>query len=360
MYPRLFLAVLPALLSVVVPSLAIPVQTSDSLSVEARSFELSSDSQAILARDVADEISLFEREDVESDVFARAFDEEMLFPRAKKAKLSAADAKIRKDAMRTKVAHNQANNVVKKAHLQAEAAKLTKPYGKPRKLKYVKEITKKGKEHIVSGYRAESRAKDHRLPKQPKTPKPNFAKGEHKTNAKAVNSQAAASARRAERKANGRAKYGDAKAIHEQTLKHGNMPARKDQYHVPGVGVLKGKQVRQGAFNLALHEGKGGKYPVTFRNDEQGPADARHKPLPHMVGSGKEYPIQKGGYHPGDEHLGPVRGIYQDNARGADGKHAGYNLQGVISHDVTRDKSHPGYNDHIAIPRTPAPPKPKA
>jgi hypothetical protein len=94
-----------------------------------------------------------------------------------------------------------------------------------------------------------------------------------------------------------------------------------------------------------------------------------------MVGHGHEYPIQKGGYHPGDTNLGPARGIYQKNPPAADGSHStfsigakmhrictdtslyvdGYNVQGVVSHDVTRDKKHPGYNDHIAIPRVPKP-----
>ncbi|KAF8190548.1 hypothetical protein BJ912DRAFT_326096 [Pholiota molesta] len=227
-------------------------------------------------------------------------------------------------------------------------------YGKPRKPKYTKETTKAGTQHITGGYRKEGRAAGRRLPQQPKTPKANFAKGEHLTNAKAVQSQAAATARMQQKKADGRAKHGAAAAIHQKTLQHGNMPGRKDEYHVPSHGVLHGTEVRQGAANLALHDGKGKKYPVQFSNYEQGAANNRHKPLPNMAGNGLEYPIQKGGYHPGNV-VGPTRGIYQKNPPAADGSHNGYNVQGVVSHDVTRDKKHPGYNDHIAIPRVPKP-----
>ncbi|KAF8186798.1 hypothetical protein BJ912DRAFT_453002 [Pholiota molesta] len=150
--------------------------------------------------------------------------------------------------------------------------------------------------------------------------------------------------------ADGRATYGAAAAVHHRTLQHGNMPGRHDEYHVPSHGVLHGTEVRQGAAHLARHDGKGGKYPVPFRNDEQGSPGNRHRPLPNMVGHGLEYPIQKGGYHPGGP-LGPTRGIYQPNPPASDGSHNGYNIQGVVSHDVTRGKGHPGYNDHIAIPR---------
>jgi hypothetical protein len=356
MHPRLFLAVLPALLCAALPALAVPIQSSDSLSVEARSLDFSSDAALLASRDVAEDY-LVERDYDYEDLLSRDIDGD-LFPRVvrpKTAKDHASEA--RKASVKASVAHNQAANAAKKTHLQGEAAKLPEGqrYGKPRKPKYTKVTTKAGTQHITGGYRKEGRDAGRRLPKQPKTPKPNFAKGEHLTNAKAVRTQAAAKARMQQRKADGRAKHGAAAAIHQKTLAHGNMPGRNDEYHVPSHGVLHGTEVRQGAAHLALHNGKGKKYPVNFRNDEQGPANNRHKPLPNMVGPGHEYPIQKGGYHPGDNNLGPTRGIYQTNPPAADGSHNGYNIQGVVSHDVTRDKTHPGYNDHIAIPRVPKP-----
>jgi len=359
MYPRLFLAVLPALLGAIAPSLALPVQSSGSLSVEARSFDLSSDATPLVSRDV-DAQFVVERdyEDEESNILARAVDED-LFPRAR-PKLTAAAAHARKEGVRTNVAHQQANNAAKKAQLQGQAALLPPGhrYGKPRKpaQSYKKETTAKGKTHIVSGFRANSRkiaegSPGHRPAKQPKTPKANFAKGEHKTNAKAVASQAAAKQRLHDKKAAGRTAHATANAKYKDTLAHGNMPNRHDEYNVPNHGVLHGKDVRTGAYNLGMHEGQNGRYPVNFRNDLQGPANNRHQPLPHMVGQGLEYPINnaKHGYHPTDADQGPVRAIYQNNAAG------GYNVQGVIAHDVTLPDTHPGYNDHHQIHGTPAP-----
>lgn len=259
MHPRLFLAVLPALLCAVLPALAVPVQSSDSLSVEARSLDLSSEAALLVSRDVA-EHSLVERDYEDEDLLSRDIDED-LFPRVVRPKtVKDLASEARKAGVMAKVVHNQAANAAKKTHLQDEAAKLPAyvnytlfllcfingtnwryrdyRYGKPRKPKYTKVTTKDGKQHITGGYRKESRDKGHRLPKQPKTPKPNFAKGEHLTNAKAVRTQAEAKARMQQRKADGRAKYGAAAAIHKKTLQHGNMPGRKDEYHVPQHGMF--------------------------------------------------------------------------------------------------------------------------
>ena len=128
MYPRLFLAILPVLLSTFAPSLALPVQPSHSLSIGARSFDLSSDTTPLVSRDVDTEL-LVERgyEDDEFDVLSRAINED-LFPRASRPKRTAAEAKQRKADVKTKVATNQAHNAAKKIDLQAKAAALPKPY----------------------------------------------------------------------------------------------------------------------------------------------------------------------------------------------------------------------------------------
>jgi len=353
MYPRLFLAILPVLLGTFAPSLALPVQSSDTLSSGAKPFDLSSHTTPLVSRDVDTEI-LVERgyEDDESDVLSRAINED-LFPRANRPKRTATEAKQRKEGVRAGVSHNQKIKATKKTHLQGEAAKLPPGhrYGKPRTLKYTKVTTKKGTEHVTGGYRKQGRDKGFRPPKQPKTPKANFAKGEHKTNVKASQKQVEAKARLQAKKAAGRNAHATANTRYAQTLAHGNMPNRHDEYRVPNHGVLHGKDVRTGAYNLGMHDGKGGRYPVTFRNDMQGPPNNPHRPLPHMVGTGHEYPIKnaKSGHHPHHGDQGPVRAIYQNNRAG------GYNVQGVISHDVTLPKTHPGYNDHHQIHGTPAP-----
>lgn len=137
---------------------------------------------------------------------------------------------------------------------------------------------------IIGGYRQDGREKGFRPAKQPRTPQPNYATGEHLTDAKFV---AAAARGKAEhnmhmqqKKAADLRLFGPAVAIHEETLKHGSMPGRSDKYHVPQHGmfflrqlfyrftnhplafldVLYGTDVRQGAFNLACYDGKGKKY----------------------------------------------------------------------------------------------------
>ena len=126
-YPRLFLAILPVLLGTFAPSLALPIQSSHTLSIGARSFDLSSDTTPLISRDVDTEL-LVERgyEDDESEVLSHAINED-LFPRARPKK-TAEQAKQRKADVKAKVATNQANNAAKKVHLQGEAAKRTEPY----------------------------------------------------------------------------------------------------------------------------------------------------------------------------------------------------------------------------------------
>ncbi|KAF8190545.1 hypothetical protein BJ912DRAFT_925674 [Pholiota molesta] len=363
MYPHLFLTILPALLgAMIAPSLALPVQSSDSVSVEARSFGLSPDASLLVSRDFDAEL-VVERvyQDDESDVLARsiprAIRKKGRAPVAKK-KLTAAEAQKRKEDKRTEIAKNQVENAAKKIESQAETAKLGPGhmYGKPtRKIEYSKVKTKTGTNHITGGYRKRGREKGFRVAKQPKTPQPNFAKGDHLTNAKAVQKQAEAKARLHAEKTAGWNAHTTAKDRHKLTLEHGNMPNRHDEYNVPNHGVLHGKDVRIGAYNLGMHIGQGGKYPVIFRNHLQ--TDG-HSALPHMVGDGLEYPINnaKKGYHP-DAAPGPVRGIYQ-KIQGGPGQPGdlGYNIQGVVAHDVTLiGAKAEGRNDHHQVPHVLAP-----
>jgi hypothetical protein len=109
-------------------------------------------------------------------------------------------------------------------------------YGKPRRITYTTATTKKGTEHITGGYRKDSRDKGFRLPKQPKTPKPDFAKGAHLTNTKAVQKQAEAKARLQAKKTAGRAAHATANTRYAQTVAHGTLPNRHDEYHVPNHG----------------------------------------------------------------------------------------------------------------------------
>jgi hypothetical protein len=110
-------------------------------------------------------------------------------------------------------------------------------YGRPNNPKYTKTTTSKGTKHIVSGFRAEHRQQGRRLAKQPKKPRANFAKGEHEKDEKAMLKQAEAKARLQEKKAKGQAAHAIANARYAQTLAHGNMPNRHDEYHVPNHGI---------------------------------------------------------------------------------------------------------------------------
>jgi hypothetical protein len=264
MYPHLFLTILPALLgAMIAPSLALPVQSSDSVSVEARSFGLSPDATLLVSRDFDAEL-VVERvyQDDKSDVLARSIPRAIRKKgrdRVAKKKLTAAEAHQRKEDKRTEIAKNQVENAAKKIESQAETAKLGPyvnstflfillstnwwyrghMYGKPtRKIEYSKVKTKTGTYHITGGYRKRGREKSFRVAKQPKTPQPNFAKGDHLTNAKAVQKQAEAKARLHAEKTAGWNAHTTAKDRHKLTLKHGNMPNRHDEYNVPNHGVF--------------------------------------------------------------------------------------------------------------------------
>ena len=128
MYPSLFFAIVLVLLGTFAPSLALPVQSSHTLSIGARSFDLSLDTTPLLSRSVDTEL-LVERgyEDDEFDVLSRTINED-LFPRANRPKRTAAEAKQRKAVVKAKVSTNQAHNAAKKIDLQAKAAALPKPY----------------------------------------------------------------------------------------------------------------------------------------------------------------------------------------------------------------------------------------
>ncbi|TEB23649.1 hypothetical protein FA13DRAFT_1404891 [Coprinellus micaceus] len=93
-----------------------------------------------------------------------------------KPKLTKNKQKARKDGVRKDVKTRQANNAGKKKDLQ-EKAKTERKYGKPR--------SAKNQKPNQPGYRAAGRKVPHgqpgsRLPKQPKTPKPNMKKGDPK------------------------------------------------------------------------------------------------------------------------------------------------------------------------------------
>lgn len=138
-----------------------------------------------------------------------------------KKKVSAADQKARKDAVKTKVANNQAHNAQKKKTLQKKAETAPR-YGKPRSA---------GKQKPNQpGYRAKGRASGNRLAKQPKTPKPNMKKGDPRS-AKSETKQAAANQRTKNRKAAGVKKFADTKAKYKKTT---SMPNRKATFTANG------------------------------------------------------------------------------------------------------------------------------
>lgn len=273
----------------------------------------------------------------------------------KKPKVNHAAQQTRKAAVKARVSSNQAANAVKKTNLKAQHAALGPDhrYGKPRAPKKAPkvELSKKGKPLTPPGHRAASRAAGHRLPKQPKTPKPNAVKGAPKT-AKHINSQKEALARKHARVAAGRANF---KHAAEQQKKTDNLPNRKATFTTTGGKKYTGKDVRTAVFNGHHFESNPVNYkPTGFRNDEQGPAGAKTRPLPHMTGAGREFPVSnaRGGYQ-GTGDVGSARAITQHNP--ATGRHT---YMGVIAHDETRDKTHPGYNDHFEVKPVMPPPKP--
>lgn len=89
----------------------------------------------------------------------------------------------------------------------------------------------------------------------------------------------------------------------------------------------------------------------------QGPPNNRHQPLLQMVGTSHEYLIDnaKGGYRPHHENQGPVRTITRIIWQVRHRSHnyfawfnlismlGGYNVEVVISHDVTLSSPNPWY-----------------
>ena len=129
MYPGLFLAILPVLLGTFAPSLALPVQSSHSLSIGARSFDLYSDTTPLVSRDDDNEplIEWTNYKNNKLEVHSHAINADLL-PRANRPKRTAAEAKQRKADVKAKVSTNQAHNAAKKIDLIAKAAALPHPY----------------------------------------------------------------------------------------------------------------------------------------------------------------------------------------------------------------------------------------
>ena len=136
----------------------------------------------------------------------------------------------RKQGVKTMVDTNQATNKAKKESLQAQKAAL--PQNAPPNQKGRPGKAPQPGKPSPPGWRANNRAKGYILAKEPKTPKPNAAKGAKKSE-KALKTQQAANAKTAARKAAGRAKFGDAAAAQKATT---SLPARKGEFKVPGPG----------------------------------------------------------------------------------------------------------------------------
>jgi len=189
--------------------LSLPLRSDSDLAV--RNFE---DDTDLLVRDSLDLEGRESSEDLFDSLVARTF--KLKTPVVKK---TAAQAKQRKDNVRNSVKTNQAANAAKKAHLKTQ---VVPKYGKPRSASKQKPNK--------PGYRADSRAKGFRLPKQPKTPKPNMVKGQAKSQ-KAKATQAKALANKKTRLAEGRKKFGPAAAAHKDTV---GLPGRKEKFPVKG------------------------------------------------------------------------------------------------------------------------------
>lgn len=150
-----------------------------------------------------------------SDYFEDAFERRAkgsVYPvKGKKTKVSGTNQKARKDSVRSRVATNQISNAIRKGNLKAAAANAP-PYRAPRNPR--------------PGYRAQARAQGRRLPKQPKTPKPQMKKG-NAPSAKAQARQAAANQRTRDQKKAGRIEFAGAKVKYAATA---NMPHRKSTF----------------------------------------------------------------------------------------------------------------------------------
>ncbi|TEB21244.1 hypothetical protein FA13DRAFT_1717127 [Coprinellus micaceus] len=222
-----------------------------------------------------------------------------------KKKSTPAAQKARKDAVRTKVSGNQAKNAAKK-----------------------KDPAEQGEDRASirqASLRWKTEAEQARIPCQ----------GADKRSPKSAAKQAAANKRTKDRKAAGRANFADTKAKYKKTT---SLPSRKQTFSANGKKVS-GKNVRTAVFNSHHFNGNKGNKPAPkpFNNHEQGAAGKKHRPLPKMKGAGQEYPIQQ------QERRVPRRGRRRNDACG------GTSFKGVVAHDASRDKSHPGYNDHMQV-----------
>jgi hypothetical protein len=275
-----------------------------------------------------------------------------------RAKISAAQQAARKAAVKSKVATNQANNKAKKEGLRAQKAAHPPPANKKGR-----KVTSKPGKPTPPGWRANARKNGGILQKEPKTPKPNAAKGAAKTQ-KALNSQKAANARTAARKAAGKAKFGGAATAHKETI---GLPARNGKFEAPGGATFTGKDARVAVFNSHLNANspvgkdpngknkkKSDRQPKQFDNDpHQVPKAGTERPLDGMKGPGTEYPITAGkpkGYQGAHGDLGSARVITQKNGGVTE-------FKGVVNHDTSRtDPAAKGFNDHFQVPYTPPPP----
>jgi len=147
-------------------------------------------------------------------------------------KITKAAQQARKATVRAQIVQRQAQNALAKAHLTAayqthvDERKAADPnykgYGKPRDAG--------NQQPNLPGYRADGRRKGFRLPKQPKTPKSQAAKGAPRTEAH-ERSQAAALVRIDTHIQGGRANFAYATDQQRRTV---NMPARQVRFASPG------------------------------------------------------------------------------------------------------------------------------
>jgi len=262
-------------------------------------------------------------------------------------KKTAAQAQQRKENVRQTVKKNQAANKIKKAELHLQAPPKEKPYGKPRPSKKPKDIDPKVGSYRARGRKLQPGAQGYRLPKQPKTPKPNAAKGSEKS-LKAKATQNKALAQRKAHLSRERNKLNVAAAGHKATV---GLPLRKAKFHHDSSGVTHtGKDVRTANFNSIFFKNHPvNKTPKEFKNRHQGPENAKTRPLADKgeLRVGHEFPVKagvRGGYQGGDK--GPVRLVTEDHTEnGATVR----KFIGVVGHDMTRKKGDPGYNDHFQI-----------
>lgn len=177
MNPRLYFTVSLFLAGSLVPLLAIPLHSTGTQSVDLCVSILRSGTIYSVSGDIENKppVELWYKDD-EYDTTSFPIDVG-LFPRSKRLKRTATEAKQRKQSMRAQITHNQVNNTAKKDSLQKKANELPSylhrtpcqffpsstvlidrdhrdhKYGKPRKPSYTKKTTKKGTVHIMGGFR---------------------------------------------------------------------------------------------------------------------------------------------------------------------------------------------------------------